>query len=349
MRIARLESKNKDCVNMINKPLISIITPTYNHEDFICQCIDSVLSQDYQNWEQIIIDDGSTDSTEKQIAKYNDKRIIYIKQKNKGISNLYEIYNKALEKSKGQLIAILEGDDFWPKDKLSKQLISFKDPEVVLSWGDAYVTNKNGDNAKIFHRNIFKPNESIPKTIILKKMFLLTGFIPACTVMCKKNALLEIGGFKQPKNSPCVDRSTWLHLANEGKFYYLDEILGYWRRHGEQITSNKKIEMLSANGHYSCCYFNSLPQNQKDQIGIKIKDIHNKNKKSLSSAYFYMGRVALYQQNWKPSRKNFKYSFITGTISLKIKSIIGVIFSYLKINFEGIAKILNIPQLKDLY
>ena len=63
---------------MESTPLVSIITPTYNHEKFIAQCIESVLAQTYTAWEQIIIDDGSSDATKDIISKYNDKRIKYI-------------------------------------------------------------------------------------------------------------------------------------------------------------------------------------------------------------------------------------------------------------------------------
>ena len=72
----------------MKKPLVSIITPTYNHEKFIGQCIESVLSQTFSTWEQIIIDDGSTDGTLETIARYKDKRIRYIWQENMGIWRL---------------------------------------------------------------------------------------------------------------------------------------------------------------------------------------------------------------------------------------------------------------------
>lgn len=325
---------------MIKKPLISIITPTYNHEDFIGDCIDSLLAQDYENWEQIIIDDGSTDSTEKIISKYKDKRIIYIKQKNKGIWNLHKNYNKALENSKGELIAILEGDDFWPPYKLSKQLIAFEDPEVVLSWGNAYVANKNGNIISTLIRDTFKPNKSIHGTLVLKKL-LLNNFIPACTALCKKDALIKIGGFKQPENSPSVDKATWLHLAEEGKFYFVNEILGYWRTHEKQTTLNKSLEMITANGTYSAYFFNKLSQDKKDRIGIKIEDINNQNKLYLSEVYFNKGRFALYKKEWKISKKNFEKSFINGNFSYRLKSIIGIMFYYLRLDFEWIIKIIN--------
>ena len=60
----------------MSKILVTIITPTYNHERYIDRCIESVISQTYSNWEQIIIDDGSTDKTAEIIAHYSDSRIV---------------------------------------------------------------------------------------------------------------------------------------------------------------------------------------------------------------------------------------------------------------------------------
>ena len=116
------------------QPLVSIITPTYNHGSFIRPCIDSVLAQNYSNWEQIIIDDGSTDSTAAMIAEYSDPRIHYIRQLNRGPFELAKTYNSALSKSRGNIIAILEGDDFWPPEKLQALVPAFHDPhhEVLL-------------------------------------------------------------------------------------------------------------------------------------------------------------------------------------------------------------------------
>jgi glycosyltransferase involved in cell wall biosynthesis len=92
-------------------PLVSIITPTYNHQDYIAECIDSVIHQSYSNWEMIIIDDGSSDNT-LSIARLFEKKNNRIKvytQENIGIFRLAETYNKALGMAKGEYIAILEG------------------------------------------------------------------------------------------------------------------------------------------------------------------------------------------------------------------------------------------------
>ncbi len=65
-------------ISMALDPLVSIITPTYNHENFISECLESVLAQSYANWEQIVIDDGSTDRTAKIVSQFKDDRIKYI-------------------------------------------------------------------------------------------------------------------------------------------------------------------------------------------------------------------------------------------------------------------------------
>src|SRR5437588_302353 len=116
-------------------PLVSIITPTYNHERFIGPCIASLCDQAYGNWEQIIIDDGSTDNTAEVISKFKDPRIRYQYQQNQGPIELARTYNRALGMAKGDLIAILEGDDFWPHDKLATLVPCFLDDRVVLAYG----------------------------------------------------------------------------------------------------------------------------------------------------------------------------------------------------------------------
>ena len=108
----------------MNSPLVSIITPTYNHEKYIGECIRSVQSQTYSNWEMLIVDDGSTDNTFSIASELaaGDSRIHVYTQKNIGIFRLCETYNFALSESKGKYIAVLEGDDVWLPEKLSVQV-----------------------------------------------------------------------------------------------------------------------------------------------------------------------------------------------------------------------------------
>jgi glycosyltransferase involved in cell wall biosynthesis len=126
------------------KPLVSILTLVYNHSAFIGQTIDSVLTQTFQDWEWIILDDGSVDGTGAIIKQIEDSRIHYCFQEHAGFDHLTRTYNKALAMCRGDFIALLDGDDYWPEYKLEIQLKSFKDPDAVLSYGECFVTYQEG-------------------------------------------------------------------------------------------------------------------------------------------------------------------------------------------------------------
>ncbi|HET7188328.1 MAG TPA: glycosyltransferase family 2 protein, partial [Gemmatimonadaceae bacterium] len=117
------------------RPLVTILSPVYNQERYVAQCIESALAQTYTEWEQIFVDDGSTDGTRDVIARYRDPRIQVIALPHRGLGALAESYNAALAVARGSLVGILEGDDAWPADKLELQVPTFDDPATFLSWG----------------------------------------------------------------------------------------------------------------------------------------------------------------------------------------------------------------------
>src|SRR5215204_5274667 len=94
------------------QPIVSIITPVYNAERFIARCIGSVLEQTYGRWEQLIIDDGSNDGTRQIIESFHDARIKYLPLPHRGLTALAESYNHGVSQASGELVAVLEGDDF---------------------------------------------------------------------------------------------------------------------------------------------------------------------------------------------------------------------------------------------
>lgn len=315
----------------MGKPLVSIITPTYNHEKFIGRCIESVISQTYPYWEMIIVDDGSNDSTPNIIKRFNDERIKYIKQERKGIWRLSETYNRALQISRGDLIAILEGDDFWPDNKLEKQVVVFENPEVVLSWGEADIVDEF--NEKTGYR---------PKTIgwlktksnlMMYKYLFFGNFIPACTVMCSKSKLVEIKGFKQCKEFPYVDHTTWLELGLKGQFYYLDFKLGYWRHHETQVSAKMSVEMVK-----SLIYGKYL-----------LKKMTNKQRKELNLA-----NVDLIKFNWAHTYYSLRYKLeenkeskkdsrtkTTKKSSFNITNVLIECYTILKINISWFVFLIN--------
>ncbi|MFX0134342.1 MAG: glycosyltransferase family 2 protein, partial [Candidatus Hodarchaeota archaeon] len=124
--------------------LISVVLPAYNHEKYISQSIESILSQTFKDFELIIIDDKSIDRSLKIAEEYQkkDDRIKIIRhKKNEGIS---KSVNDGIDFAVGKYIAIACTDDIWKVDKLKKQISILKNNENLIVWNEAELINKNG-------------------------------------------------------------------------------------------------------------------------------------------------------------------------------------------------------------
>src|SRR5438105_12267227 len=95
--------------------------PTFNSAAYIGESIESVIGQSFSSWELLIQDDGSTDATAEIVGRYRDSRIRYERQEHLGIWRLPETYNRALMRSRGRYVAILESDDIWAPGALQAQ------------------------------------------------------------------------------------------------------------------------------------------------------------------------------------------------------------------------------------
>lgn len=230
---------------MNRKPLISIITPVYNQSFDINQTIQTVLNQTYQNWEWIILDDGSTDDTGDIIKSYKDSRIYYAFQEHAGVNQLVKTFNKALKMCNGDFIAMLDYDDYWPEYKLETQIESFDKPDIVLSYGECCVVNqkeRNISNMNIPSDACIANNEPVGSSLKIL-MFNRYCFIANSTVMLKKSALLNIGGFVEAEGL-YQDFPTWTRLSLEGRFSATPRCLGYWRRHPSSSNIGSNPELL---------------------------------------------------------------------------------------------------------
>ncbi len=315
-------------------PKVSIITPTFNHEKFIAGCIESVLRQTYRNWEMIIIDDGSTDGTRDMVQRHNDPRIIFIQRDHRGISYLGENYNHALQISRGELILILEGDDYIPAHRLEVQKPVFENEQVVLSHGKyAYVF----DDRVVVYPNLFKTDELRNRPIGSALKIFLQGFNPIGTqsVMIRKSALLDIGGFTQPKCLPLVDYPTWMKLALNGTFEYIPEVLGFWRRHPQSVTINRNEQIFKGFIQY-CDDFVESYDDELTRLGLS-ESIRNRGViANLSLAWIKLSgkswaeAIELGEKSWV-SRKGVSSSF-------KAKIMIGLIGAYLHIDLPDYFK-----------
>lgn len=207
--------------------LISIVMPCYNSEKTITQSINSVIEQTYKNWELIIIDDGSTDSTlsiAKKIAA-NDKRIKVLSlPKNTGTPA--EPRNNGLEYSNGDYIAFLDSDDLWSNNKLELQLSFMIKNDISLSCTAYTIKDTKG---KIF--NYYPP-------LFVNYSDLLSNNSIGCLTAMVKKELISKTRFKKIGHE---DYAFWLVLLKKTDgVYCLNELLATYNKMENSVSSNKK-------------------------------------------------------------------------------------------------------------
>ncbi|MED2941887.1 glycosyltransferase [Bacillus swezeyi] len=210
------------------KPLISVITPSYNAEEFIGKTIQSVINQSFPDWEMIIADDCSTDGTRDILKRCEeeDERIhaIYL-EKNQGAA---AARNAALNKAKGRYVAFLDSDDIWKKEKLEKQLAFMKEHQHAFTFTAYEMISQNDEP---LHKSVKAP-ERLTYDDVLKNTI-----IGCLTVMLDRE---QTGGIQMPNIRTRQDLATWLSVLKRGfKAYGLNEPLAEYRIVDTSISRNK--------------------------------------------------------------------------------------------------------------
>ena len=213
-------------------PVFSVIIPTFNRDKTIKRAVESVLSQTFQDFELIIVDDGSKDRTHEIIQKYSDDRIIYIKYEvNKGQN--YAL-NTGVSKSKGFYLSFLDSDDEWSPEMLEKVYEKFQsDKETGCVYSRAvYVDSKGNRTSKAPDFNL--------EGFIYKEA-LAQGYISSMIALSvKKECFMKIGGF-DVDFVVCQDDEICLKLAKYYKFGLIKEDLALAHCDGnERLTTNLK-------------------------------------------------------------------------------------------------------------
>lgn len=212
---------------MINKePLVSIIIPLYNAEQFISKTLDSVKNQVYTHFEVWIINDNSTDNSFKIANEYakNDNRFHLINlYNNSGVSNARNIGIKA---ASGEYIAFLDSDDIWTKDKLYKQIKYMIINDISFSCTSYRMFENESTVGKIIY-----PNQNITYDILLH------GNQIACSTVVLKKKLLDNDKFEKCNHE---DYLLWLNILKKGiTCHGLKNVLGYYRKSSKSLSGNK--------------------------------------------------------------------------------------------------------------
>jgi glycosyltransferase involved in cell wall biosynthesis len=209
-------------------PKISVVIPAYNGENTIQLTIESVLKQTYTDFELIVINDGSQDSTLEILSKINDPRLKIFSFENAG---LHISRNRGLHNAVGEFVSFLDADDIWTPEKLASQLQALQqntDYKVAYSWTD-YI---DAQGKFLVSGRHFTANGDVYEQLLLSN-FLENGSNP---LICRE-AITLIGGFDESLNA-AQDWDMWLRLADKFNFVCVPSVQILYRVSANSLSAN---------------------------------------------------------------------------------------------------------------
>lgn len=281
---------------MVNIPKISVIVPVYNTERFLQRCIDSVLAQTYQDFELLLIDDGSKDSSGVICETYaaKDARIRVIHKENTGVS---DTRNLGLDVARGKYLFFLDADDFWLQtDSMSMFVQKAEEHNLDIVRGEYSAMHEDGSFA--WSRRISKKRKQYAERVLYSGEFLEYGihgefFLPLS--MFKRS---RIGNLRFEKGRVFLEDMLFYStfLLQDLKCMYLPDIRFYGYRKNENSASNKVSVKQLADSFSMCTRFHELAQQAQNPIQ-KEKYEYN----SIMMYYWTLETVAM--KAYYPQRK----------------------------------------------
>jgi glycosyltransferase involved in cell wall biosynthesis len=263
------------------KPAISIIIPTYNRSAFIGEAIDSVLQQTFSDFELIVIDDGSTDSTGEIVNAFKDERLVFIQQENAGRS---AARNRALATARGKYIAFLDSDDTYLQDKLERQ-VNFMEahPEIGMIYTSAKCIDADGN---ILKNNVYVA--SVSGQIYRQVAFFRPVTITLPTVMVRREVLDNVGGFDE-KMERFEDTDLWRRISKRYQVGALNYPTCLLRTHDDNtLRTQNPVKITNAIEYYVAKIF----REDADMDGDFLKE-------GASRLYEYYGLAFMTVPAWR--------------------------------------------------
>lgn len=220
----------KGTSQMATPPKVSIIIPAYNTRHFLPQTVSSALSQTWQDFELLIVDDGSTDGTGQWVAEQTDPRIHLVRQPNQGAA---AARNTGIKHAKGKYIAFLDADDLWEVDKLKKQVAVLDSlSEVGLVHTAIHYIDENGDS---INRILGVRGEGNVWREVVTDNPVRCGSTP----LIRRECFDKLGVF-DTSLSFAEDWEMWIRIARHYQFATINEPLVAYRQHKTNMTKSYK-------------------------------------------------------------------------------------------------------------
>lgn len=210
-------------------PKVSVVVPAYNAMNYLPKTLENVLRQTFNDFEVIVINDGSSDEIEQWVSQITDPRVTLISQKNQGLAGAR---NTGIDHSSGDYIAFLDADDLWEPTKLEKQVHSLdENPDVglIYTWV-AYINDKGDSTGRVFKNQV----EGDVWEKLIEHNIVECGSV----AMVRRACFDTVGVFDRNLGSYVEDWDMWLRIASRYPFKLVKEPLVYYRQSSSSASRN---------------------------------------------------------------------------------------------------------------
>jgi glycosyltransferase involved in cell wall biosynthesis len=248
--------------------------PSYNHEKFISSAIISVLQQDFDDYELLIIDDASKDMSRKIIENFREEdgriRVIYHRE-NKGIA---KTLNEGIKKATGKFIAFIASDDLWVKEKLDRQIKVLEYDEDLIVWSEGEIIDSDGKSTGKTFTQIYGASDKRKSGRIFEEL-LEGNFILGSSLIAKKENLRKIEFNDQIKY--LNDWQFYVDIAKKYEYYFISAPLVKYRIHGGSTfldRENYNRDRIMVSKYFLQKYGNEIQNKTKAKIYSNIATAH---------------------------------------------------------------------------
>ncbi len=295
-------------------PKVSVVIPAYNAMNYLPETIENVLSQTYNDFEVIVVNDGSSDETEQWVSQIKDPRFKLIFQENQGLAGAR---NTGIAQAKGEYITFLDADDLWEPTKLEKQVCVLEDnPEIALvyTWV-AFIDEAGKHTGRVFKN---EAEGDVWKTLT-EHNIVECGSV----AMVRRSCFEAVGLFDRNLGSSVEDWDMWLRMASKYHFKVVKEPLVYYRQRSTSASRNCEamarsfqlvIEKAFASAPPELQYLKNRSYGQANRC-LAWKALQSSQRDYKKALYFRQQAIAYYPQlrfSWDVIRLSIALAAIQG-------------------------------------
>jgi glycosyltransferase involved in cell wall biosynthesis len=294
-------------------PKVSILIPSYNHERYIRECVDSALDQTHRDREVIVIDDGSKDSSQDILRSYGDQIRFSVNDHNVGT---YPTLNRALAMGTGDYVAILNSDDKWRPTKLENQVALMEaSPNMSFCHTHGRFIDENGcriEGAPMGFHFPITPNGRIHHLFVEKNMAV------ASSVVIRASTAREVGGFDESFRN-FGDWEMWLRLSEIGEVGFVSEPVTEYRVHGANTIYAAEITRLEEM---------RIRTQHRERANDLLRNYHDANAMRVALAHSLACLASLHSVEDEPKRARELFAASLKLNPMRIKSALRFLLTF---------------------